>query len=142
MPCYEVNETDFVIEAFDSDFIFLDQRDGNYYEAAEKVAELFRAIRSKICPIALLNAVADHDQTVAQEASQAIMQMQELGVITLVENVEGHAEGADEIALAMLGEGDFVLEGFAELSSFMLADPVHDVDATTGRFVWGQQAVG
>ncbi|EBA12646.1 hypothetical protein [Roseobacter sp. CCS2] len=139
MPSYSINSKDFVIESFDSDFIFLDQRDGKYYEAAEKVADLFRALSTRICPMTLLNTLAERDKNIAKEVSEVMTKMQVLGVISLAEDQEGIVEDIDMVAATMLGEGDFVLEGFAELSSFMLADPVHDIDATTGRFVWGEQ---
>lgn len=130
---YELNNSLFVAEKFDDDYVLLNTVSGRYFDVSEKASVMLDEVLRSADPVKIIEAVYSSNAEAGREAHVFLESLINEDVITPLEGTQ--PSDLDEAAIATLseGEGAFIFGGFEDISELLIADPVHDIDPVTGK---------
>lgn len=131
---YELAGPNVVSEQFQEGLVILNMETGIYFDAGDRLVPMLEAITDGLSMQALQDALDAREPGTAAQALAAIAKMLEFGLLRQVPARTQEVSPALIDAIFAAGP-TFHLESHADLAELIAADPVHDVDAGTGRLM-------
>lgn len=128
---YEVATPDVVDEDFGGEFVVLNLVDGRYFSLRGVAATLWRDLRAGHAIDAVVSAVGNEDETLAQAVTAFSAALLEAGLIrrSAASVTSGLAASVDELLRERQAP---VFEAFDDMAELILSDPIHDVEEDIG----------
>jgi hypothetical protein len=132
MTSYEIAAPGVVAEKFQEGVVVLNLDTGNYYDIGERTAPLLDILETGVSSDALSKALDLREPGAGKQMLDAVEQLVSYGVLRPVPATV--FEISDDIVQRVLDGGEkFHLESHSDLAVFIAADPIHDLDALTGK---------
>ncbi|MBJ6989239.1 hypothetical protein [Devosia sp. MC521] len=132
MTSYELASPGVVAEKFQEGVVVLNLESGDYYDIGGRTAPLLDILEAGACSKSLSQALDLREPGVGQEMHDTIDQLVGFGILRPVPATV--FEISDDVCQRILDGGkQFHLEAHSDLAVFIAADPIHGLDAQTGK---------
>ena len=130
---YEICSPEVVAEDFDGEVVILNLNDGHYFSLNTSGREIWQAILAGTTLQTIIDTLRTAAPSLEVPACEFIKRLEELNLIREAQtNTASRDEPSD---LQGWGEEEPPqIDVFDDLADLILADPIHDVDAETGKW--------
>ncbi len=131
---YELSAPEVVGEKFQEGVVILNLDTGTYFDVGDRLVPLLAAFEAGHSLQSLQIGLDLQEPGAGDEAAGVVAKMVGFG---LLRGVAARLDAADPtICAAILAAGPtFFIESHSDLAELIAADPVHDIDPTTGRMM-------
>jgi hypothetical protein len=131
--CYEVATPEVVDEDFGGEIVVLNLSDGRYFSLRGVAATLWRDARAGHAPDAIMCALRDVDDALAQAVGGFFSALVQAGLIRHRSQPLTEAPAVAASVAELLAERAApVMEAFDDMADLILSDPIHDVEEDIG----------
>lgn len=131
--CYEIAAPEVAAEDFGGEIVVLNLSDGRYFSLRGVAATLWRDACAGCAPEAIVNAVREADEVLAQKVADCFAELVETGLLRprpqAVSEVSAVPASVSEL---LAGREGPVIEAFDDMADLILSDPIHDVEEDIG----------